>query len=131
MANRFLTFSHVSLLALVVALLAVLALPTPAPAQANEAFVRSVVAGEQSAAEKREAIRRVFAGQPTTLMDVISGLDIEDDLAFDMAGISRQGLADLLQTRHYPLLLSRISATTITSNRGSLAGVLPLNPALM
>ena len=122
---------HLSSSALVVLIGAVMACAGPLDAYANERFVRSLVTNNQSTAEKGEAIRRQFAQQPTELISIIEGLDEEDDLAFDMARLCQDGLADLLQGGDYALLVSRIFAAPIIRTRGMLAGVLPRNQALI
>ncbi len=116
---------------LVVLLCAVMACARPFDAQASETFVRSLVTNNQPTAEKREAIRRQFAQRPAELIGIIEGLDEEDDLAFDMARLCQDGLANLLQGGDYALLVSRISAAPNIRTRGVLAGVLPRNQALI
>ena len=117
--------------ALVVLICAVMACTRPFEAQSNEIFVRSLVTNNQSTAEKGEAIRRQFAQRPTELIGIIEGLGEEDDLAFDMARLCQDGLANLLQGGDYALLVSRISAAPLIRTRGVLAGVLPRNQAMI
>lgn len=100
-------------------------------AEPTEAFVSSVLTSDLSTTKKREAINREFAGQPFVLIDIIEGLDEEDNLAFDIGLLCQDGLADMLQKEDCEFLLSSISTSPNIKTRGMLAGVLPRNRGMI
>ncbi len=97
----------------------------------TKSYVISVVKRDLPHAERRRAIRDVFAKKPTRLIEIIFGLDHKKRRTPDIQSACQIGLVDILTKEHYEMLLSAMAAAPHKVAQCALAKVLSRNQELI
>jgi len=103
----------------------------PIRGRPTKAFVLSLIKSKKSSLERRQVIRQVFAKEPSKLIGIIYGLNIEGDWSSDVERACVDGLADLLGKDDYERVLSAIRKAPNNRKRAALVEVISGNRGLL